>query len=205
MRIDPAGLRPRDRHRLLISAIVPRPIAFVTSLGPGGVVNLAPFSFFQGVSASPPTVSIAVARKRDGSRKDTWRNIETTGEYVIHGVTDDRMDAVMVAAAEWPETESEVARAGLATVASERIAVPRLAGPGLAMECRLHSVHEIHGVGLIVGEVVLFHVSDDLLAAGDSPTVDYRRYHVIGRIGGDGYVRRGEVFERRRLRPEDLG
>ncbi|MGD8375142.1 MAG: flavin reductase, partial [Acidobacteriota bacterium] len=77
MRIDPSDLRGRDRYRLLISAIVPRPIAFVTTRGADGLVNLAPFSFFQGVSASPPTVSLAVSRKRDGSPKDTWRNIET--------------------------------------------------------------------------------------------------------------------------------
>ena len=204
MRIDPADLNPGDRYRLLISAVVPRPIAFVTSRSASGALNLAPFSFFQGVSASPPVVSIAVARKRDGSKKDTWRNIAETGEYVIHGVAEDLLDAVVVAAAEWPETESEVERAGLETLPSDCVAVPRLARAGLAMECRRHSIHEVHGVGLILGEVVRFHVSDDLLASGAGPELDFGKHPLVSRLGGDAYLLGGEVIQRRRKRPEEI-
>jgi len=205
MKIDPADLRGKDRYRLLISAVVPRPIAFVTTRGTDGVVNLAPFSFFQGVSASPPTVSLAVSRKRDGSPKDTWRNIESSGEFVIHTVSEDLMDAVIIAAAEWPGSESELPHAGLVTVPSDRVAVPRLAEARVALECRLHSIREVHGVGLIVGEVLCFHVEDSLLVDPDgAPEIDFRRLGAIARIGGDGYVRPGEVFPRRRLRPEEI-
>ena len=96
MDIDPAALSPRDAHRLLISCVAPRPIAFVSTLSRAGASNLAPFSFFNGVCSDPPVVSIAVATKRDGSKKDTWRNIEETGEYVINVVTPELVDAVIV-------------------------------------------------------------------------------------------------------------
>lgn len=205
MKIDPADLGGRDRYRLLISAIVPRPIAFVTTRGADGLVNLAPFSFFQGVSASPPTLSLAVSRKRDGSPKDTWRNIEASREFVVHTVGEDLMDAVIIAAAEWPATTSEVERAGLAVLPSDRIAVPRLRDARVALECRLHSIHEVHGVGLILGEILRFHVQDDVLAGGDGgPEIDFERLGAVARIGGDGYVRPGAVFRRRRLRPEEI-
>ena len=204
MVVDPSDVQPRDLYRLLISAVVPRPIAFVTSQSPAGILNLAPFSFFQGVSVSPPVVSISVARKRDGSKKDTWRNIETTGEYVIHGVTEDLLDAVIVAAAEWPETESEVERAGLETLPGDRVAVPRLARAQLAMECRLHSIREVYGVGLILGEVVRFHLRDELLVPGTAPEIDFGKFSVVSRLGGDAYLRGGEVIRRRRMRPEEI-
>ena len=205
MKIDPAELRGRDRYRLLISAVVPRPIAFVTSQSPSGIVNLAPFSFFQGVSVSPPTVSIAVGRKRDGSPKDTWRNIQETGEYVIHAVTGDLLDAVIIAAAEWPAEESEVQRADLTTTPSEAVAVPRLQGTALALECRRHSIQEVHGVGLIVGEVLRFHVDEALLTDPDGPPeIDFTRLRPLARLGGDGYVQGGDIQRRERLRVEDL-
>lgn len=203
MKIDPADLGARERYRLLISSVVPRPIAFVTSRGPEGVLNLAPFSFFQAVSASPPTVSLAVGRKRDGSKKDTWRNIEATGEYVIHAVIEGFLDAVIVAAAEWPAEDSEVERAGLQSVPSDAVAVPRIEGAPLALECRRHSIQEVHGVGLIIGEVVRFHV-DDALLTGAPLEVDFERLRAVARLGGDGYLRDGEVIRRRRLRPEEI-
>jgi len=84
MLVDPATLGGRDLYRLMISCIAPRPIAFVTTLSREGVTNLAPFSFFNGVSSDPPVISIAVGARRDGSKKDTWRNIEETGEFVVN-------------------------------------------------------------------------------------------------------------------------
>lgn len=203
MKIDPESLDGRARYALLISAVVPRPIAFVTSVGAGGIVNLAPFSFFQGISSSPPTVMLSISRKRDGSRKDTWRNIEAGGDFVVHGVTDDLLDAVLVAAADWPEEVSEVEKAGLVLAPSDRVRTPRLAAARVAMECRLEALHEIHGVGLVIGEVLRVHADDALLVPG-RPEIDNARYLPVARLGGDLYVRGGEVLRRPRRRVEDL-
>jgi flavin reductase (DIM6/NTAB) family NADH-FMN oxidoreductase RutF len=200
---DPGALRTRERYALLISAIVPRPIAFVTSVSPAGVVNLAPFSFFQGIAVSPPTVMIAVSRKADGSPKDTWRNIAATRDFVIHGVTEDLLDAVVVAAAEWPAEVSEVEKTGLALTGCEVVRTPRLATARVALECRLHALHEVHGVGLIIGEVARAHVDDGLLVPGKAE-IDNERYRPIARLGGDLYLRGGEILRRPRRRVEDL-
>jgi len=201
--IDPEALRSRERYALLISAIVPRPIAFVTSQSPAGVVNLAPFSFFQGVAISPLTVMIAVSRKAGNVPKDTWSNIAATRDFVIHGVTEELLDAVLIAAAEWPAEVSEVDKAGLTLTPSDLVRTPRLATAKLAFECRLHALHEVHGVGLILGEVVRAHVDDELLVPG-KVELDNDRYRPIARLGGDLYLRGGEILRRPRKRVEDL-
>src|SRR5436190_1374334 len=121
MQIDPASLPARDAYRLMISCIIPRPIAFVTTLSREGVSNLAPFSFFNGVSSDPPVVSIAVATKRDGSKKDTWRNIEETGEFVVNVVVPELMDAVIVGARELPHNVSELDLSGQATLPCAKV------------------------------------------------------------------------------------
>lgn len=203
MIIDPEALRSRERYALLISAIVPRPIAFVTSQSPAGVVNLAPFSFFQGVAISPLTVMIAVSRKAGNVPKDTWSNIAATRDFVIHGVTEELLDAVLIAAAEWPAEVSEVDKAGLTLTPSDLVRTPRLATAKLAFECRLHALHEVHGVGLILGEVVRAHVDDELLVPG-KVELDNDRYRPIARLGGDLYLRGGEILRRPRKRVEDL-
>jgi len=200
---DPESLRSRERYALLISAIVPRPIAFVTSLSPSGVVNLAPFSFFQGVAVTPPTVMIAVSRKAGDAPKDTWSNIAATRDYVIHGVTEDLLEAVVIAAAEWPAEVSEVEKTGLALTPSDRVRAPRLAAAKVAFECRLHQLHEVHGVGLILGEVVRAHVDDEILVPGKAE-IDNTLYRPIARLGGDLYLRGGEILRRPRRRVEDL-
>jgi flavin reductase (DIM6/NTAB) family NADH-FMN oxidoreductase RutF len=201
--LDPEALRARDRYALLISAIVPRPIAFVTSLSEAGVVNLAPFSFFQGVAVTPPTVMIAVSRRAGGAPKDSWSNIAATRDYVIHGVTEDLLDAVLISAAEWPAEVSEVDKTGLSLIPSDRVRTPRLLAAKVAFECRLHALHEVHGVGLILGEVVRAHIDDALLVPGKAE-IDNHLYRPIARLGGDLYLRGGEILRRPRLRVEDL-
>jgi flavin reductase (DIM6/NTAB) family NADH-FMN oxidoreductase RutF len=166
-------------------------------------VNLAPFSFFQGVAISPLTVMIAVSRKAGNVPKDTWSNIAATRDFVIHGVTEELLDAVLIAAAEWPAEVSEVDKAGLTLTPSDLVRTPRLATAKLAFECRLHALHEVHGVGLILGEVVRAHVDDELLVPG-KVELDNDRYRPIARLGGDLYLRGGEILRRPRKRVEDL-
>ena len=195
MDFDPAALSPRDAYRLMISCIIPRPIAFVTTLSRDGVTNLAPFSFFNGVSSDPPVVSIAVATKRDGSKKDTWRNIEETGEYVINIVVPDLMDAVIIGARELPHNVSELDLAKLATLPSTKVKPPRLAGSPIHLECTLLKIVEVEETGLILGRVVMVHAKDDIVDGG---RVDPRKLTFVGRLGDDLYCRVNDLFERKR-------
>ena len=195
MDFDPAVTAPRDLYRAMIASICPRPIAFVTSLSRSGVVNLAPFSFFNGVTSDPPVVSIAVARKRDGTKKDTWRNAEETGEFVVNAVIPDLMDAVITGARELPPEVSELELSKEATEPSVRVRPPRLARSPLHFECALLKVVEVEDVGLLLGRVLLLHARDEVLTDG---LPDPRKITFVGRLGGDLYCRVNDLFERRR-------
>jgi flavin reductase (DIM6/NTAB) family NADH-FMN oxidoreductase RutF len=195
MQIDPGTVSARDAYGLLISCIIPRPIAFVTTLSKEGVTNLAPFSFFNGVTSDPPVISIAVATKRDGSKKDTWRNIEETGEFVVNVVVPDLMDAVILGARELPHNVSELELSKLPTLPSVKVKPPRLAGSPVQMECTLLKIVDVEETALILGRVVLFHAKDEVVANG---RVDPRRLTFVGRLGGDGYCRVTDLFERKR-------
>lgn len=196
MQFDPNTLSARDCYRLLISCIIPRPIAFVTTLSREGVSNLAPFSFFNGVTSDPPVISIAIARKRDGSKKDTWRNIEETGEFVVNVVVSGLMDGVITGAKELPHNVSELDLAGLQSVPSVLVRPPRLAASPVNLECKLLQIVEVEETALILGRVVLFHASDAVVEGG---RVDARRLEFVGRLGDDLYCRVNDLFERKRL------
>ena len=195
MDIDPAALPARDAYRLMISCVAPRPIAFVTTLGRDGRSNLAPFSFFNGVSSDPPVVSIAVSTKRDGSKKDTWANIEETGEYVINVVTPELMDAVIVGARELPRGVSELELSKEPTLPSARVKPPRLARSPVSLECQLLKILEVEETALILGRVLLYHVQDKVYRDG---RVDPRLAVFVGRMGDDLYCRATDLFERKR-------
>jgi flavin reductase (DIM6/NTAB) family NADH-FMN oxidoreductase RutF len=195
MQLDPATISARDAYRLMISCIIPRPIAFVTTLSRAGASNLAPFSFFNGVTSDPPILSLAVSTKRDGSKKDTWRNIEETGEFVVNVVVAELMDAVIVGARELPHGVSELELAKLQTLPSVRVKPPRLAASPVQMECTLLKIVEVEETGLILGRVVMFHAKDEVVDGG---RVDPRRLTFVGRLGGDAYCRVNDIFERAR-------
>jgi flavin reductase (DIM6/NTAB) family NADH-FMN oxidoreductase RutF len=195
MEIDPATLRSRDLYRLMISTICPRPIAFVTTLSREGIANLAPFSFFNGVNSDPPVVSIAVGSKRDGSKKDTWRNAEETGEFVVNVVVPELMDAVIASARELPHNVSELDLAKCRSAPCVKVKPPRLADSPVSMECSLLRVVEVEDVGLLLGRVLRWHVRDDVWA-GDH--VDPSKLTFVGRLGGDTYCRVGDLFARAR-------
>lgn len=195
MQIDPTAVTPREAYRLMISCIIPRPIAFVSTLSKEGVSNLAPFSFFNGVSGDPPVVSISVARKKADSKKDTWRNIEETGEFVINVVVPELMDAVIIGARELPHNVSELDLAGLKTLPSAKVKPPRVAGSPIQLECTLLKIVEVEETALILGRVVMFHAKDEIVVDG---RVDPRRLTFVGRLGDDFYCRVNDLFERKR-------
>lgn len=192
MRLDPSDMVAERVYRLITGVVVPRPIAWVTSLSAAGVLNLAPFSAFTFVSPKPPMLAISVGRKA-GVYKDTAHNILETKEYVIHIADAPLMDAVHESSVEHPAEVSEVEHLNLETAPSECIKVPRLTAPPVAMECRFQQCFEFGEARsrLIVGEVVMFHIRDGLL---DNGKIETEALDPIARIAGPRYARLGEII-----------
>jgi flavin reductase (DIM6/NTAB) family NADH-FMN oxidoreductase RutF len=191
MQIDPAYLDPETAYRLITGVVVPRPIAWVTSLSGSGVLNLAPFSAFTFVSPKPPMLAISVGRK-GGIYKDTAQNILNNEEYVVHIADSSLMNAVHESSTEHPPDVSEVEELRLSTLPGERIKVPRLAAAPIAMECRFRQCLEFGETRsrLIVGEVLVFHIRDGLLNNGK---IETEALDPIARIAGPRYARLGEI------------
>ena len=192
MHIDPAELAAEQAYRLITGLVVPRPIAWVTSLSATGVVNLAPFSAFTFVSPKPVMLAINVGRK-GATYKDTAHNILANEEYVIHIADTPLMNAVHESSVEHPPEVSEVEVLGLETLPSTRIKVPRLKAAPVAMECRFRQCLEFGETRsrLIVGEVVAFHLREGLLTNGK---VETEVLDPIARIAGPRYARLGEII-----------
>lgn len=194
MEIAPETLSDRDRYLLSIACIVPRPIAWVSTQDAAGVTNLAPFSYFGGVSSSPPIVTVSVGRRR-GERKDTARNLLETGEAVVHIVDRPRAEAMVETAGDVLPDVDEFALAELPKAPSRIVAPPRVADAPIAMEARLHRHLEVGDgpVDLFLLELVHFHLRDDVLDAAGRP--DPRRLRAVGRLGGAWYAEVDDPFE----------
>lgn len=186
------GLSVDEVYRLLIGLIVPRPIAWVTSLSAEGVVNLAPFSAFTYLSTEPPLIGISVMRRGDGL-KDTARNIADRGDFVVNIADETLVQLVHLSATEHPCDVSEADLLGLELESSLDVAAPRLACVPAALECSLEQIIAFgdHGAQLIVGRVRRFHVRDDLLDGGKVLT---ERLRPLCRIAGPKYAGLGEVY-----------
>jgi flavin reductase (DIM6/NTAB) family NADH-FMN oxidoreductase RutF len=191
MLIDPGTLDPEATYKLLTGVVVPRPIAWVTTLSNTGVVNLAPFSAFTFVSSKPPMVGISVGRKA-GVMKDTGNNILRSGEFVIHIPDTPLLAAVHQSSVEYPADVSEVDVLGLQTAASDHVAPPRLVAAPVAMECRLHRSIGFGDTGseFMVGEICAFHIRDNLLLDGK---IDTGSLQPVCRLGGPNYALLGEI------------
>jgi flavin reductase (DIM6/NTAB) family NADH-FMN oxidoreductase RutF len=192
-------LSVRDTYQLLISSIVPRPIAFVSTVSKTGVTNVAPFSFFSGVSSKPPCLSIAIARKPDGSLKDTLANIRGSGEFVVNTANEWLFDQMVDSAAPYPSETSEFEAIGLTPLASTMIKAPRVKESSLQLECILHKEVEI-GDGsagsstLVIGEILVVHMKEDLATERG---VDIDGLKPISRLGGSDYATIGEKKKKR--------
>jgi flavin reductase (DIM6/NTAB) family NADH-FMN oxidoreductase RutF len=195
MVVDPAHTATPALYSLMIRSVVPRPIAWVSSLSAAGAVNLAPFSFFNAISADPPTLCFAPGRHPDGSKKDTLRNVEETGQFVVNMVNEALAEQMNVTATEYPYGVDEFAEAGLETEPSQRVAPPRVAGSPVCFECEVRDVIYVGrdggGSALVIGEVVLIHVADDVLVDGK---VDPGRLQAIGRMGAMDYTTTRDRF-----------
>ena len=200
--IDPKNQSAKDNYKLLIGSIIPRPIAFVTTLSEEGVLNAAPFSFFTIVTADPPMIAVSVQR-RGGEQKDTARNAISSGELVVH-ISDERyIDAINETATNAPPETSEFELAGLTRVTSEAVKVPGAAEASIRMECVLEQSLPMGGTGgtpscdLLIARIVRFHIADELI---DHGRIDAVKLQPVSRLAGNDYAKLGEFF--RKVRPE---
>jgi len=195
--VDPGATGAADIYKLMVGIIVPRPIAFVSSISAGGVLNLAPFSFFTAISANPPVVCFSpMIRGSDSKRKDTLENIEATREFVINIVSEDFASKMNITSAEFQPEVDEFQASGLTPVPSDLVRPPRVGESRASMECRLlQAVHvspKSLGGSLVMGEVLRFHIDDSIV---DNLKVDPDGLKAIGRMGGPTYCRTTDRFD----------
>jgi flavin reductase (DIM6/NTAB) family NADH-FMN oxidoreductase RutF len=179
MQIDPVKNSKADNYKLLTNLVVPRPIAWVSTVSPSGVSNLAPFSFFNAVGSDPLYVIISVGNTGAGEPKDTGRNILASGEFVVNMVTEELFDAMNISAADFPPEISEFEAANLTSAPSLRIKAPRVADAQASIECTLFKAEPLGHYTLFIGEVVMFHVADHLVG----PRLHINNFAPLGRLG----------------------
>lgn len=190
--IHAASQTAEANYKLMSGVVVPRPIAWITTVSPDGLVNLAPFSCYTFLSPQPPLVGINIGR-RNGALKDTSRNIHASGAFVVNIAGSSMLDAIHASADEYGPEVSEAELLGLAVAPSETIAVPRLADVPVALECRLHSIQEFGDLRaeFIVGEVTVFHFQDGICVDG---RIDTRALDPVCRLAGIHYATIGTMI-----------
>src|SRR5260370_15733242 len=200
MNIDVSWSEVVRVYQALVDVVTPRPIAWVTTLDTQGRVNLAPFSFFNAFGANPPVVVFSPTLRRDGSKKDTLRNLEATGEFVLNAAVESLAEKINLSSKEVPYGQSEVELTGLNLIPSTKVKPPRLAETPVTMECKVLQIVST-GKGpiagnLVIGEILVMHIADEVL--DDKKRIDPRKLRTIARLGGDYYCRTTDLFEMKR-------
>ena len=192
MIIDPTKQSFKDNHKLMIGSIVPRPIAFVSTKSDDGILNLAPFSYFNGVCSNPPTIMFAPARRGyDGLTKDTLNNIQDTNEFVVNIVSENFVKPMVACATDYEKDVDEFEISNLTPADSLKVAPPLVKESKVSFECQLNTIVEIGkaepGAGFVViGTIVMFHVDDKVYKDG---RIDLKELNPIGRLAGNSYTR----------------
>ncbi|AXC14932.1 Nitrilotriacetate monooxygenase component B [Acidisarcina polymorpha] len=197
---DPENYSHSDIYKLMVGAIVPRPIALVSTVDENGIRNLAPFSYFTAVCSSPPTLLFCPAvRASTQGRKDTLRNVLSTEEFVVNVVSWDIASQMNVTSAEVAFEVDEFELSGLTPVASAVVRAPRVAESPIQMECKLRNVvtisEQVGGASIVIGEIIRFHVREGLM---NEFKIDPDKFNAIGRMGGPTYIRTLDRFEMER-------
>lgn len=195
IKIDPDNNTDRENYKLLIGTIIPRPIAFVTTLNEEGLVNGAPFSYFNIVSSNPPMISLSIQR-RNGEMKDTARNIIRDKEFVVHGVDAENVEEVNETAASLPSSQSEISLTKLTLVESDLVKVPGVKESKVRMECRLEKAIPIGegdkiGADLIIGRILTYHIDESVYEDG---RINPEKLQAMSRLAGISYAKIGEVI-----------
>ena len=196
MNLDPLTLPVRDRYLLLISTILPRPIAWVSTVSPEGVPNLAPFSFFTGIAAVPMSLCFAPVNDRFGKKKDTLVNVEATRQFTVNLASEMNAEKMNQTSAAYPYGVSEFEKAGVTALPSLKVKPPRVKESLVSMECELLQVVTLAdgplGGNLVIGKVLHFHCDDSVWNGGKIRHQDLKN---IGRMEGAWYTRTQDAFE----------
>ncbi len=205
MLFDFETISPQDRYKLLVSTVLPRPIAWVVTQDLQGHLNAAPFSFFNAVSQDPPIVIIGIGGRKPGDAKDTGRNIRETGEFVVNLVGHANLPQMTITAIDFPPEVDEIAEAGLTTLPSVKVKPPRIAESPVALECRRFMLIDLNvNRTLVLGEVLAMHVRDDCLSDPERLHVDTPKLDLVGRMHGSGwYARTTDLEDVPRIRLPD--
>jgi flavin reductase (DIM6/NTAB) family NADH-FMN oxidoreductase RutF len=200
MRLDFTQLIPREAYAWMTATILPRPIAWVATISSEGRTNLAPFSFFQGVTANPPTLLFVPVNDRHGQPKDTLRNLGQVPEFVVNLVPFVLAERMNATAALLPYGESEFEKFGIVAAPSERVRPPRVAAAPVAFECTLHQIVRV-GEGplagnIVIGRIQLAHISEDVLGADGRP--EAAKLDLVGRLRGEAFCRTRDTFALKR-------
>ena len=201
MEFDFSTLSATDAYKLVVSSVVPRPIAWVVTQDESGRVNAAPFSFFNALSGHPPLLAFGVGSRDNGEPKDTTVNIRQTGQFVINMVSEAMVHPMVLTATDFEAGIDELRQAGLSTLPSTRIKPPRIAQSPVAFECETFQTITLPGErDLIVGRILSMHIDDDKMRDAARYYVDTPALNLIGRMHGGGwYTRTADQFEVPRL------
>jgi flavin reductase (DIM6/NTAB) family NADH-FMN oxidoreductase RutF len=204
MRIDPETVHPSVVYSTMIRAITPRPIAWVSTISPGGITNLAPFSYFNGICSRPAALMFSPVNRPDGSKKDTVRNIESNGQFVINLVPFAVAASMFNTAADYEYETSEFEAVGLTEEASERVKPPGVAESPIQFECELIQIVPVGegplAANVIIGKILLMTIVDEVLDGNGK--IDPALLDSVGRMGGRSYCRTTDRFD---LPPGDRG
>ena len=196
MQVDPENLPARERYQLMIATILPRPIAWVSTISPDGKPNLAPFSFFTGITANPMSVCFAPVNNRDGIEKDTLINVRLQKQFVVNLANEDNAEKMNQTSANYPYGVSEFEKVGLTALPSVKVRPPRVAQSLVQMECTVLQIVTLSegalGGHLVIGRVVMMHVDDKVWNAGKPRHQDLK---AVGRMEGSWYTRTRDAFE----------
>ncbi|MEM7131134.1 MAG: flavin reductase family protein [Chloroflexota bacterium] len=197
MKINPDEHETALIYKLMTGTIVPRPIGWISTIDENGTFNLAPYSFFNAMSADPPHVVFGSGR-RAGANKDTVSNILETGEFVVNLVTEPTAEAMNVTATETTPEVDEFRLANLTPLPSEVVKAPRVGESTVNFECKMVHHYQVQGSRgdgsmIVIGQVVMMHVDDDIL--GENNRIDYGVYKPVGRLAGSGYCRVSDIFD----------
>lgn len=199
MKVEPTTLHGKELHDFFSSVVVPRPIAFISSVNAAGQYNAAPFSAFSRLTLDPPVLVLAFGRRK-GQKKDTVRNIEAVGDFVVNMVDENLAERMNQAAADYPPEVDEIKEVGLTALKSDKVKSPRIAEAPLSMECKLIQTIEFgskpNRSTIILGEILVVHIKDEIMTNGK---LDPLKAKIIGRLGdGNLYCRTTNSFSMKR-------
>lgn len=205
MIVDPAQTAPGNIYKLLIGSITPRPIAFVSTVNKDGVNNLAPYSFFTGVSANPPVIGFSPMINMEGRLRDSRLNSEAYKEFVVNVVSEDIAAKMNATAVDVPPEVDEFELSGLTPAPCNIVSAPRVKEARISMECKLIQVVELSKEKLsgafVMGEIVQFHIADEIF---DNYRIDADKLNTVGRMGGMSYTRTTDRFDLQRPDLEEV-